>query len=50
MNNEETLSTRLAGLQPAAVLKAVDGARPNLQDDPVGHLLWEVAWFAAGDG
>ncbi len=50
MNNEETLAAQLANLQPAPVLRAVDGPRPDLRDDPVGHLLWEVAWFAAGDG
>ena len=50
MKTEEPLATRLKGLQPAAVLKTVDNPRPDLQDDPVGHLLWEAAWFAAGDG
>ncbi len=50
MKNKQTLAARLAGLQPAKVLKAVDGQRPGLQDDPAGHLLWEAAWFAAGDG
>ena len=49
MKNEETLVARLKGLRPVTVLKKVEGERPDLQDDPLGHLLWEAAWFAAGD-
>ena len=48
MPSKETLSTRLKGLRPAAVLKAVNNPRPDLEADPLDHLLWEVAWFAAG--
>ena len=50
MKSKKTLAERLKGLQPARMLGTVKGVRPDLQDDPAGNLLWEAAWFAAGDG
>ena len=49
MKNKKTLAAQLKGLKTTSVLKSADGDRPDLQGDPLGHLLWETAWFAAGE-
>ena len=50
MKTAHTLAAQLEGLRPAAVLESIDKGQPDLQNDPLGQLLWETAWFAAGEG
>lgn len=48
--NHPTLESELLGCGAKEVLALVKSGRPGIAADPLGYLLWEIAWFARGAG
>ena len=48
--NHPTLENEILGCGAKEVLALLKSGRPGIAADPLGYLLWEIAWFACGAG